>query len=284
MLARLLEASRAASVSDLAPDRIQVELGRIKSERSARTANHALGAVKAFAAWLEATERIDRVPRGLALLERYNEESDRKLVRRALSPDELERLLEAAERGKPMHLYGRTKSKHHRIIVSGPDRALLYRLAMGTGFRADELRSLTPESFSLEGPEPTITVRAAYTKNGKEAVQPITADLADRLKASLEGRPQGKPIVAVPEKTAGMLRRDLLAAGIVAPQARRGKASAGVVDFHALRASYITNLIRSGANPRAVQLLARHSNVNLTLERYTHLGRDELRRALEGED
>ena len=92
VLARLLEASRISSVAEFAPDRIQVELGRIKSDRSARTANHALGAIKAFAAWLEATERIDRAPRGLALLERYNEEADRRLLL-----DTLPALLNASE-------------------------------------------------------------------------------------------------------------------------------------------------------------------------------------------
>ena len=48
--------------------------------------------------------------------------------------------------------------------VCGRDRAVLYRLAVGTGFRAGELASLTPESFDLDADPPTVTILAAYSK------------------------------------------------------------------------------------------------------------------------
>jgi integrase len=48
--------------------------------------------------------------------------------------------------------------------MTGPDRAMLYRVAVGTGFRANELRSLTPESFDLDANPPKVTVEAAYSK------------------------------------------------------------------------------------------------------------------------
>jgi len=41
---------------------------------------------------------------------------------------------------------------------------MLYHLAAGTGFRANELRSLTPESFDLDANTPTVTVQAAYSR------------------------------------------------------------------------------------------------------------------------
>jgi hypothetical protein len=41
-------------------------------------------------------------------------------------------------------------------------------------------------------------------------------------------------------------------------------------DMHALRHSYITLLSRSGAPLKVVQLLARHSDVRLTIGLYTH--------------
>ena len=189
---RLLADAGIGSVSDLAPDRIQAALGRLKAKgRSARTCNHALGAVKAFALWLEHANRIKSVPKGLGAIRPYNEDSDRRRVRRALTTAELARLLTAAETGEPVYLYGSTKSKHHKIPVTGPERATLYRIAMGTGFRADELRTLTPERFHLDGDTPTITVLACYSKNGKEAVQPITRELAAGLRAFLATRPPG---------------------------------------------------------------------------------------------
>src|SRR5512135_3397370 len=46
--------------------------------------------------------------------------------------------------------------------MTGPDRARLYALALGTGLRASELASLTPERFDLSTDPPTATVSAAY--------------------------------------------------------------------------------------------------------------------------
>lgn len=43
-------------------------------------------------------------------------------------------------------------------------------------------------------------------------------------------------------------------------------------DFHALRKTFITNLCRSGVSPKTAQLLARHSDINLTMNTYTMLG------------
>ena len=46
--------------------------------------------------------------------------------------------------------------------------------------------------------------------------------------------------------------------------------AAGVADFHALRHTFITNLARAGVHPKIAQGLARHSDINLTLRRYSH--------------
>lgn len=43
-----------------------------------------------------------------------------------------------------------------------------------------------------------------------------------------------------------------------------------VVDFHALRHTFITNLARGGVHPKVAQALARHSTITLTMDRYTH--------------
>jgi len=64
----------------------------------------------------------------------------------------------------------------------GPDRAMAYRVALGTGFRAKELRSLTPASFDLDADPPTVTVTAGYSKRRRQDVQPIRPDLAELLR------------------------------------------------------------------------------------------------------
>jgi len=62
-----------------------------------------------------------------------------------------------------------------------------------------------------------------------------------------------------------MLRADLADAGIVYRDD-----SGRVVDFHALRHSFISNLVAAGVYPETAQTLARHSSVTFTFDRYSH--------------
>lgn len=283
---RLLESAAVTSVSDIAPDRVQDALGRMKSgekARSARTCNHALRAVLAFVRWLADNGRVKEVPRGLSKIPLYPEESDRKRVRRALTLDELAKLLDAAERGPTFVTRRQSRGGPVAGTITGPERAILYRIVMATGFRAEEVRTLTPDRFRLDGDAPTITVLACYSKRGKRSgrddVQPIRRQVAEILRPWLATREPGKPVLSVPERTAAMLQKDLTAAGIADKDAK-GR----VLDFHALRHSYITHLVASGTNPKIVQKLARHSTITLTLDRYTHVEDDDVRRALEKGD
>jgi hypothetical protein len=63
-----------------------------------------------------------------------------------------------------------------------------------------------------------------------------------------------------------MIRIDLTAAD-VEYEDDRGR----VVDFHALRHTFISNLARAGVHPRNAQALARHSTIDLTMNVYTHV-------------
>ena len=42
-------------------------------------------------------------------------------------------------------------------------------------------------------------------------------------------------------------------------------------DFHALRHTFITNMVKAGVSPKAAQSLARHSTIDLTMNVYTSL-------------
>jgi hypothetical protein len=74
-----------------------------------------------------------------------------------------------------------------------------------------------------------------------------------------------------------MLRIDLEAAAI-SYRDSEGR----VCDFHALRHSYITLLERSGVSPKVAQELARHSDIRLTMNVYTHARLHDLAGAVEG--
>jgi integrase/recombinase XerD len=45
-----------------------------------------------------------------------------------------------------------------------------------------------------------------------------------------------------------------------------------VADFHALRHTFITNLVKAGVQPKDAKELARHSTSTLTMDRYAHVG------------
>ena len=53
------------------------------------------------------------------------------------------------------------------------------------------------------------------------------------------------------------------------------------VDFHALRHTYITNVVKGGASPKIAQALARHSKITLTMDTYTHISLHDQRGALD---
>jgi hypothetical protein len=64
-----------------------------------------------------------------------------------------------------------------------------------------------------------------------------------------------------------MVRIDLTAAGIPYEDA-----SGRVFDFHAIRHQFISSPAAAGVHPKVVQILARHSSITLTMDRYTHMG------------
>lgn len=233
--------------------------------KGVRVINARITAVKSFTRWLFLTDRIRSDPMKSLSRDTAGEKIDRRHRRRALADDEVARLIRAAEVGPVV------------LGITGTDRAMLYRLAVGTGFRANELRSLFPESFHLADDPPTVTVEAGYSKNRQRADQPIDRELADGLTRFLADKPPQKQLFEVPAKPSHMIRADLERAGIVYRDE-----SGNVADFHALRHTFITRLIRSGAPPKVVQVLARHSTITLTLDRYTHLSTGDLQGALAG--
>jgi integrase/recombinase XerC len=240
---------------------------------SIASSNHHLVALKSFGSWLVKDRRSPENP--FAHLSRLNAQVDVRHERRALTADELSRTIQAAERS----------DKSFRG-VNGSTRALLYRMAAMTGFRADELASLTPASFDLKSDPPTVTIEAAYSKHRREDFLPLHPDLAARLRQWLSERERRQDDQRVilslnraadakrerlfpgtwPGKAAEMLRIDLDAAEIAY------FTDAGFADFHSLRHTFISHLVTGGVHPKVAQQLARHSTITLTMDRYAHLG------------
>ncbi|MGO9598822.1 MAG: site-specific integrase [Isosphaeraceae bacterium] len=145
---------KSARLNHLTADRVQSTLAALRAEgRSLATCNHHRAAIRAFSKWLHETHRTrENALRGV---KGFNAKEDRRHDRRTLALDELRKLIEAAATGRDFQR------------MTGPARALCYRLAIATGLRYSELASLKAESFDF-GEAPSVTVEAAYTKNGQD--------------------------------------------------------------------------------------------------------------------
>jgi site-specific recombinase XerC len=254
----LADVLTGARLTDLAPDRIQAALGRLRDAgKSLQTANHYRAALRAFVRWCSDSGRLrDNPMRGVR---GFNPEEDPRHVRRTLTAPELARLVVAAENGPMLH------------GMPGPLRAMAYRLAVATGFRAEELRTLLPDAFHLDGLEPTIFLTASATKNRRPAEQPIPLALACDLARWLADKPAGVPVLPLHRETARAIRRDLASAGI--PY----ETDEGVADFHSLRGYYVGALVKAGASISEVRALARHAKAETTLKHYARVSAHDMR-------
>jgi integrase len=250
-----------------------------------QTTNYYVGAAKQFCKWMVRERRATESP--LEHLGRLNAADDRRHDRRALSVDEVRRLLTVAHNGSES--YG----------MPGTERRLLYVLALQSGLRANELRSLTRSSFDFRLKPATVTVEAGSSKRRRRDTLPLRVDTAAELHAHLAAKHPGAPAFCLPPKydMADMLQVDLDTAraawlkepGTVEEKARREQSSflryvdeAGrYADFHSLRHTFLTNLARSGVHPKVAQALARHSTITLTMDRYSHTVLGEQSEAVE---
>jgi site-specific recombinase XerD len=241
---------------------------------SVKSSNHYLTAIKAFLNWMVRERMATENP--LAHVPKLQvTEKARRHVRRALDVDELRALLEVTAKGP------------ERYGMTGPARAMLYRLAAESGLRASELRSLTRASFKLDGLEPYVWLPGDDTKNRQAATLPLRPGTAAQLAAFLAGKLPSAAAFSMPNVThvAEMLRADLEAARVkwlsAAPsdaERKRREESAflaerddagRVVDFHSLRVTFCTLLAAAGVSVKTLQSLARHSTPVLTLNTYT---------------
>ena len=176
---RLIEMTRATKVSHLNILTIQLALAELRSlpgragnvGLSDQSVRHHARQIKQFMKWLWRDGRVREDP----LVHLAAPTNLTRKTHNDLAPE--------AAAG----LIATTRTQPFRWRLTGEDRSILYAIALGTGFRAGELRPLKPEDFNLDADPPTITCRAAYTKNRKEAVQPIRPELAELAIATWSG-------------------------------------------------------------------------------------------------
>ncbi|MBX3412778.1 MAG: site-specific integrase [Pirellulales bacterium] len=252
----LADVDREAIVDYLAELRQEKNLGN-------RSYNHYGDALDAFGKWLVSDKRslfnpFDNLPR-------LNAEVDIRHKRRALSPEDVTKLIEAARASKKLvQLY------------PGELRARLYLMAFLTGLRRRELASLTSKNFTLDDEQPIVVVEAAFSKHRRKDTLPLHPELILLLRTWLPTLGPDEPLFPklAKKKTYTMVQKDLKAAGIPYETAE------GLADFHAAgRHSHITGLLKNGASVTEAKELARHTDVRMTMK-YTHVGLKDQARAL----
>ncbi len=260
-----------------------------------RTVNTHRAALVAFCNWAVKNSRLTTNPLdGLSKAD----ESEVRRQRRALTPEEITALLQAAG-GRPLCdaltiRRGKRKGQQvaklndahrERLIRLGRERAIIYKTLIYTGLRKGELASLTVSALHLDGEGTYAELAGKHAKSGKGARIPIRADLAEELREYLadtltqyrgqtlaDGRTEYP--ITLPED-AKLFKRlpsirtfnlDLATAGI-----DKTDAQVRTVDIHSLRHTFATMLSRAGVAPRMAQELLRHSDIRLTMNTYTHL-------------
>lgn len=262
---RVVEGCGFKTLAEMDGEKVVDWLGEFRDEEDigARTYNHYLQAADAFGKWLAATKRLPGNP--LAGMERLNAETDVRHKRRALTPDEFARLVDAA-RNSGCEVQG----------YDGEMRARVYQISYLTGLRRGELGSLTPNSFRLDDAQPTLVVEAACSKHRRRDTLPMHPELVNLVRQWVAGMAPDAPLFPrlARKKTYTMVQKDLERAGI--PY----ETHEGLADFHAAgRHSHITGLVRSGASIMEAKELARHADIRQTAK-YTHIGMEERAEAL----
>jgi integrase len=207
-----------------------------------KTVQHYADGMHGFCLWLEKRNYLERDP--LKNMRRFD--TTPTFSRRALALAEMGRLL----------------------TVASPQRRLVYEMAMCSGLRANELRSLRVSHLDVA--RGGLNLDANWTKARKTGFQPLASGLVARLAEANTGRNADAPLLAMPDSghTARELRKDLEAAKIAE------ETLAGRVDFHALRNTYATLVFDAGGTVKEAMSMVRHTTSNFTLNLYART-RDE---------
>jgi integrase len=146
-----------------------------------------------FCNWCVETDRLTGNP--FAGIGKLNQDTDRRRQRRAMTEDELQRLLDVARRRPLLDALTIRKGKRKgdagatlkaktvaRLELLGRERALIYKTLVLTGLRIKELASLTAGQLTLDGPVAFAALDAADEKNREGNEIALRDDLADDLR------------------------------------------------------------------------------------------------------
>ena len=269
-------------------------LRKAKEGMSAGSRNGYREACVGFANWAGRAKRLGENP--FAYVPKADAKADCRRKRRALTEDELVRLLDATRRRPLLEARtirrGKNKGKplaevkpwtRERLERLGRERTLIYKTLVLTGLRRNELASITVAQLELDGPHPHAELYPSDEKNGKGSKIPLRSDLVADIREWLAEKlllaqreavrrgqqptsslPPYTRLFTVPTALVKILNRDLKLAGIPKKDGR-----GWTIAVHAMRHTFGTLLSRGNVAPRTAQAAMRHSSIDLTMNVYT---------------
>jgi integrase/recombinase XerC len=173
--------------------------------------------------------------------------------RRALTEDEISRLLQVAKEQDLLNAGQKWSSRH-----------AVYLVALFTGLRRNELRSIVWSDVDLKSR--SLRIREDVGKSKRNDSIPLHESAVQVLEQLKPANVSMGDLVFASIPTIETLKRDYKRAGILLKDdAER------TVDFHTLRATFATRLIKQGVQPSYLKELMRHADIKTTNEHYTDL-------------
>jgi len=273
---KVVDELEAVRLVDLDGARVAAFLAtKVEQGSSARTRNAYRTSVGAFMNWCRADGRLPKEHDALALVGTLNEQRDPKRKRRALTTDELHRLVDATRR-RPLDAAtkercnaGVSTKEREKLIRRGDERAIIYMTLYYTGVRIGELSGIRVGDLVLPTEEGKAGLATFFSKAQKPQTVPLRPDLVAELKAWIKANDLTltDKLFSIPGQLVKILRKDLKHAGIAYRDAMGRTA-----DVHSLRHTMATALSVAGVLPRTAQKLLRHSRIDLTMNTYTDAG------------
>lgn len=225
-------------------------LEHLKSEdKSNRTVNTFRSSLNAFANWLKDKDHLEK--HDLNRLPKLNEMEDRRHPRRAATDDEICRLL----------------------AVVPEYRRYVYMTAVMTGLRRGELRKIEKRDIDLN--QKRLRVRPEVSKNRTEATLPLHDEMVALFRDKII-------MLDVNDRIFGTIpnnltfQRDVKKAGIEYKD-ENGR----YFDFHALRSTFATRLLRHDISLSKAIRLTRHKSVKTLEVHYDMLGLSDAEEAMD---
>lgn len=259
---------RALDLADLNLRSLRAFLASRHEVDDAVTVTRKLQSLRNFCGFLRRQRLIDE---NFARLVRPKKTAQR--LPRFLTPDQVTALIEDKGSTGDAQIAASTDAPESTAVLALRDRALL-ELIYGAGLRVSEAVALDLDHV-LRGEDGLISVRVVSGKGRKDRLVPAGQKAAQAVAAYLPRRSQlrhpksgffdSAALFLSPRgKRLGVrdVRRILL---------QRSQATGTpVIHPHALRHSYATHLLGSGADLRSIQQLLGHSNLSTTA-RYAHV-------------